>query len=77
MGVKQTEAGEGGGGWGWRPCPCLVVVAWTPLAWCETAHCYDALGLAFSSGLGMAMEIGGGMEDGHGAVTGKELSKGD
>jgi hypothetical protein len=41
----------------------------------ETAHCYDALGLAFSSGLGMAMEIGG-MEDGHGAVTGKELRKG-
>ena len=33
--------------------------------------CYDALvGLAFSSGLAMAMEIGGGWMDG--AVKGKE-----
>jgi hypothetical protein len=58
VGVKQTEAGrvvvvvDGD----WRPCPCLVVVACVPRL-VRGCYCYDAPGLAFSSGLGMAMEM--------------------
>lgn len=61
-----------------RMAPVGVPVSWwlpgVSLAWCESETAMMLVGLAFSSGLAMAMEIGGAVDE---AVKGKEGRAGE